>query len=143
MSITCSFILFYKELSGTQSAAPTVKEFAINQLLTIRCAVVTNSFVASGPISSQIEWTRPPAPDPTTSFCSAPDRSYPFLIIIELSSLFFSPSLPFHISIVIFSGIIILMICLPVQSGYGLRIAGMGSSPGWSWLLPWLFPSLL
>jgi hypothetical protein len=37
---------------------------------------------------------------------------------------------PFLIYIVIFFGIIKLITCFPVHKGYGLRIAGIGSSPG-------------
>jgi len=128
--------------SGTQSAAPTVNEFVTNQLLTILWAIVMNWLVASGPIYSQIECTRPPAPEPTTYFCKAPDNNSPFLIIIVESSLFLNPSLLFQISIVIFSGMIKLMICFPVHRGYGLRIAGIGNYPYRS-SLPEVFPDWL
>lgn len=90
------FILFTKSDVKTISEAPTVNPFPMSQLLTILWAVVINSFVAYGPIYSQIECTRPPGPDPTTYFWRAPDKSCPFLMII-LTSLIFLRSSPLFV----------------------------------------------
>jgi len=42
MSCVSDWMFFSISLSGTQSAAPTVKELVMSQLLTMRWAVVTN-----------------------------------------------------------------------------------------------------
>lgn len=55
--------------------------------------------------------------------------SSPFLMIM-LISLTFVNILSFLMSMDIFLGIIMLITCLPVQSGSGFKMAGIGSYPG-------------
>mmetsp|Transcript_60051 Transcript_60051/g.190768 ORF Transcript_60051/g.190768 Transcript_60051/m.190768 type:complete len:303 (-) Transcript_60051:1662-2570(-) len=120
--------------SATVSPMPMLKLCCSSQWLMSVCVCERNARAASGPISSQITWMSPPPPLPTVFLHTMPARSSPRSMRTQVSAgdMFSSVSASSCHALVLrrFTwGMMRLKTCLPVHSGVGLRMAGIGTRP--------------
>ncbi len=106
-------------------AEPIVEEPIVDYLLKAGNSVR----VASGPFSRKTTCIKPPADAPTVFFSTMPKRISPFSMHIPSSKTGFGFLFAGGPKMLIPFGMVMLRICLPVQSGFGLRMAGVGIEP--------------